>query len=122
MAWIFDILASILAASLCGMGVGGGGLLVIWLTLVRGYDQHAAQSLNLLFFLAAAAFSMVVHIRNRSLDLRVTTQMALPAMLGTVVGSLIAMQLSGALLRRIFGTLLVVSGLRSLCTRKEKTE
>ncbi len=122
MELIFDIIASIAAASLCGMGVGGGGLLVIWLTLVRHYEQHMSQSLNLLFFIAAAAASMVVHLRNRSLDWRVTLKLALPAMLGTAVGSMIAMELSSALLRRSFGGLLVLSGIKTLLGRRREEE
>ena len=119
MELIFDIIASITAASLCGMGVGGGGLLVIWLTLVRGLEQHMSQSLNLLFFIAAAASSMVIHLQNRSLDLRVTCKLALPALIGTMAGSIIAMNLSAPLLRRIFGGLLVLSGIRTMRKREE---
>ena len=36
---IIDIIASAAVAVLAGMGVGGGGLLVIYLTLLKGMDQ-----------------------------------------------------------------------------------
>lgn len=120
MKLIFDLAAAFVAATLCGMGVGGGGLLVVWLTLVRGMEQHEAQALNLLFFLVAASASMAMHIRNRSLDLRVTLRLTLPALFGTAVGSMIAAELSPLLLRRIFGGLLILGGVRAL--RKGRSE
>ena len=48
-----DILAAAVAALLTGMGMGSGGVLVIYLTLWAEIEQYTAQGLNLLFFLAA---------------------------------------------------------------------
>ena len=51
---VIDILAGILIGTLTGMGIGGGGLLVIYLTAVRGMQQLSAKACNLLFFIFAA--------------------------------------------------------------------
>ena len=56
MLWI-DILATLLVATLSGMGLGSGGLMVIYLTLIRHVSQLPAQGFNLLFFLFASASS-----------------------------------------------------------------
>ena len=39
---------------LAGIGVGGGSLLVLWLTLVLGMEHPQARLINLLFFLPSA--------------------------------------------------------------------
>ena len=39
---------------LAGLGIGGGSLLILWLTVVLGTDPQTARSINLLFFLPAA--------------------------------------------------------------------
>ena len=44
-----NILIAVLIAALSGMGVGGGGLLVIWLVLTAGMPAPTAQGINLLF-------------------------------------------------------------------------
>ena len=49
--WMIDIFAGFFAAMLSAMGVGGGGLLVIYLTEILGMEQRCAQGINLLFFL-----------------------------------------------------------------------
>ena len=39
---------------LAGIGVGGGSLLILWLTLVLGMPQPQARILNLMFFVPSA--------------------------------------------------------------------
>lgn len=43
--------AAFLTALLAGMGVGSGGLFVVFLTVFLDYPQLAAQGLNLYFFI-----------------------------------------------------------------------
>ena len=47
---ILQFLIGILIASLAGMGVGGGGLLVIWLIFIANMSAPTAQGINLVFF------------------------------------------------------------------------
>ena len=46
-----DVIASFIIALLSGMGIGSGGLFVIYLTFMTNADQLSAQGANLLFFL-----------------------------------------------------------------------
>ena len=64
MMWI-DIVFTFLFAALAGMGIGSGGLLVLYLTLIRDTPQLSAQGFNLLFFLFASGASMVIHLSRR---------------------------------------------------------
>ena len=50
---ILNMIVGFLVALLMGMGVGGGGLFVIFLTLCLNYGQINAQGTNLLFFIIA---------------------------------------------------------------------
>lgn len=45
------ILVGIVLGFLSGLGVGGGSLLILWLTAVLSMEQRTAQGVNLLFFL-----------------------------------------------------------------------
>ena len=72
---------SVLAGAVCGvlsaLGVGGGSLLMVWLTAAAGLEQKTAQAVNLLFFLPTAAAGLFFHIRGRL----VLWRAAVPAML-----------------------------------------
>lgn len=54
MAWLLPLLAGGVTGVLSAFGIGGGSLLLIYLTSFAALDQHQAQGINLLYFLPAA--------------------------------------------------------------------
>ena len=109
-----DLLASALAAALSGLGVGSGGLLVIYLTLVAGIDQHTAQGINLLFFLFSGGAALSVHVSRRRLYPALILLLTLFGIGGSFLGSALSRALPPTLLRRLFGGMLVFSGMLTL--------
>ena len=61
------ILAGLVCGVLSGFGIGGGSLLMVWMTAVLSMDQKAAQGVNLLYFLPCAACALIFHIKNRQI-------------------------------------------------------
>ena len=51
------IAVSTVLGFLSGLGVGGGSLLMLWLTGPLGWPQAQARALNLLFFLPGASLA-----------------------------------------------------------------
>ena len=109
-----NIFVGFLCAALAGLGIGGGGLLVLWLVLVCGLEQHASQAVNLLFFLFSAGASMLVHLLRRRLDFRLIAFLLALAIPGALLGTAIGVRLDGDLLRRCYGAFLTVTALLSL--------
>ena len=73
-AWVIALLAGGATGILSAFGIGGGSLLLIYLTSFAALDQHQAQGINLLYFLPAAAaalqqevthYAMVPEMRRR---------------------------------------------------------
>ena len=111
---ILDVIASLLAAALSGLGVGSGGLLVIYLTLVAGIDQYTAQGINLLFFLFSGGAALAVHSGQRKLYPGAIFWMTAFGILGSFLGAAWAQTLPPILLRRLFGGMLTFSGTLTL--------
>lgn len=107
------VLVSLVIALLSGMGVGSGGLLVIYLSLVENAPQLTAQGVNLLFFLFASSSSLLVHILKRKIYIGAVAVMSLFGIFGSIFGSLAAANLPSDLLRKLFGAMLVISGIIS---------
>lgn len=107
---VFDFIAALVTAALAGLGVGGGGLLVLWLTFVTGTEQLAAQGINILFYICASGASLPVHIKKRKLSLAVLLTLALTGAAGAVGGCIVADLIEGGLLRRLFGGMLAAAG------------
>ena len=108
------VIVGSLLGFLTGMGVGGGSLLILWLTLVLTLDQPAARGINLLFFLPASAICCVFRLRQGKLKLRECLPAIVSGCIAAVLGSLAAASMNTELLRKPFGILLLITGLREL--------
>ena len=108
---VVDMIVTLVVAALSGMGIGSGGLMVLYLTLLRDSAQLEAQGLNLLFFLFAAASSMVVHLSRRHIRLGAVLLMIAGGLPAAYLGTRLAVALPEVWVRRIFGVFLVVVGL-----------
>ena len=117
---ILTAAAAFLIAALSGMGVGSGGLFVAYLTLVCGVSQLRAQGLNLAFFLFASSASMLVHLTRRNISLSRVALVSLAGILAAIPGSYAAMLLPESLVRKLFGAMLLLSGLLGLFRKSTK--
>lgn len=113
MEWI-HIPAAFIISVLSGMGVGGGGLFVIYLAFMTDMPQLMAQGTNLLFFLFSAGAAILVHLQKRVILWRAVAILVLFGVAGVLLGTRLSAHMDEALLRKIFGTLLVISGILSL--------
>jgi len=113
---------AIILGFLAGLGVGGGSLLMLWLTMVVGLEYADARTINLLFFLPSALIATLFHRKQGSVKFK----KILPAILwGCVAAALftfVGRQVNTDLLKKCFGGLLLVTGLRELFYRPRKAK
>ena len=119
---IVTVLIVFVIAVLSGMGVGGGGLFVIYLSLFTSTPQLLAQGINLLFFLFCAGASLTVHLHKRKIYFLAVAVMAGAGILGSLLGSAAAEHIDESILRKIFGTMLVIGGILTLRGKKQERE
>lgn len=112
--WLWSSLAGLLCGILSGLGVGGGTLLMIWLTVFAGWEQQAAQGLNLLYFLPTASAALLLHSKHALINWRCTLWAAGAGVLIAGASSWLATQLDTALLRKCFGLFLLFVGITEL--------
>ena len=112
--WLIAALAGAATGVLSGFGVGGGSLLLIYMTSFAGVPQTLAQGVNLLYFLPAAATALPAHLKNGYVEKKAL----LPAIAAGLVCSALAAWAATALdvevLRKCFGGFLILIGLREL--------
>lgn len=110
----WDSIVGFFAGALGAMGVGGGGILLLYLTAFGGKEQLAAQGINLLFFIPIALTAVLVHIKSSFIKWKtalVSTAFGIP---GVLLGFYIAGSIDESLLRTAFAVFLLVLGLREL--------
>ena len=112
--------AGILLGFLSGLGIGGGSLLILWLTLVLGTGMDVARGINLMFFIPSAIISSLFRCRQGQLSLKTALPALLAGILGAILLSILSSGMDTAILRKPFGILLLVTGIRELCYRPRK--
>lgn len=110
---MIDFLVSCGVALLSGLGVGSGGLLVVFLTEYRAVGQLFAQGVNLIFFIFSSGASTAVNLRARNICYGAVTVMSVGGTVGSIVGALVASMLNPDLLRIGFGAMLLIGGIPS---------
>ena len=102
---------------LSGLGIGGGSLLILWLTMVLGLAQQTARGINLLFFLPSAMIACYLRWKQGAVTLRKVLPAILTGCAAAAVFSLISTRMDLDILKKLFGVLLLATGIRELCYR-----
>lgn len=113
---VLFVIIGIAGGVMGGMGMGGGTLLIPLLTLLGGVEQHLAQSINLCAFLPMSVAALIVHIRNKLVDVRHILIVAIPAAAASVGASLLSRLVNAKSLSLYFGIFLGVVGVYQLVT------
>ncbi len=113
---------AIILGFLAGLGVGGGSLLIVWLTTIVGMEYPQARVINLIFFLPTALIASLFHQKQETLKIK----KILPAIaIGCVCAALfsfIGNNINTEALQKCFGGLLLLTGLRELFYRPRKAK
>lgn len=117
--WLLPLAVGAATGVLSGFGVGGGTLLLVYMTAFAGVDQRLAQGINLLYFLPAGLMALPAHRKNGYLE----KEALLPAIGAGLVcaagAAWAATAMEVELLRKLFGGFLLVVGCRELFGREE---
>lgn len=115
-----SILIGIGLGLLTGLGTGGGSLLILWLTMALHMDPIQARAINLMFFLPCALIATVLRLKKGTVPFR---KLLLPALAGcaaAAVFSILSKRMDTAQLEKLFGVLLIYTGIRELRYRPKK--
>lgn len=116
----FAALVGAVLGFLAGLGVGGGSLLMLWLTVILGTEYTTARTINLLFFIPTALISCFFRRKQGALDLKKVLPAILCGTASAALFSLLSPQFDLTVLKKGFGLLLVITGLRELFYRPRK--
>ena len=121
MSWLIALAAGTVTGILSAFGIGGGSLLLIYLTAFAGMSQHQAQGINLLYFLPAAAAALPAHKKNGLLDRKTILPAILAGLAAAAATAFLSNSLDTRLLKKLFGVFLLYIGLRELFRRDKKS-
>lgn len=110
---------AVLLGFLAGLGVGGGSLLMLWLTVVIGMEYADARTINLLFFLPTALISTCFRWKQGSVRLKKILPAIICGCIAAGVFAVVGKYMQTELIKKCFGGLLIFTGLREIFYRPQ---
>lgn len=90
------------------MGMGGGTILILLLSIFLDLDQHVAQATNLVFFIPTAIGAIIIGIKNKNVQWKLAIPIIIAGVIGATISSNISTHMNVRLLRKLFGVFLLV--------------
>ncbi len=105
---MIEFVASIIAGIVSGLGMGGGTILILILTIFLKMEQHMAQAINLIFFIPTAIIAIYVNKKQKLLEIKTGILIGFIGSIGAVIGAIISNKLNSNYLKKFFGFFLVI--------------
>jgi uncharacterized membrane protein YfcA len=118
-----DILAYLVLGLVAGIlsgivGIGGGVIIVPALVFIFGLTQHQAQGTTLALLVPPIGLLAAwTYYTNGYVNLKIAGFVCLGFFLGGLLGGKIAVGLSNAVLEKIFGTVILLIGIKMILGR-----
>jgi uncharacterized protein len=115
MTWrdVILIVGGFFAGFLSGtIGIGGGALFVPTMTVGAGVSQAVAQGTSLVAIVPTALVSTITHFRQGNVLRDAALWMGGGGVVGAVIGALIAVEVPGPILARVWGAFLLFTAYR----------
>lgn len=120
------VLVGLISGVIGGMGMGGGTLLIPLLTIFLSFPQKSAQGINLLVFIPMSLFALIIHMKNKLVDFKVGIPIVCSGIIFSIMGSLLASNISNEFLQKVFAVFLlgvgVNQGIQTLIKLKTKNK
>lgn len=118
---ITALLAGLFSGIIGGMGMGGGAVLIIYLSLFTDTPQIKSQGINLLFFIPIGLIALIIYALKKQIKWKTVLPLAAFGFIGTFLGIMSTKFISNDLLSKIFGGFLILMALKEFFTKDSKT-
>lgn len=115
---IVTLIVALLTGLFASLGLGGGMILIIYLTLFNSTNQLEAQGINLLFFIPIAVLSIIVHTKNKLIDWKFCIPSIICGVLFAIIGTFLANIFGSSILTKMFAVFIFIIGLKELFSKE----
>ena len=117
MSFMAASIVGFLSDILASMGLGGGFVLVVYFALFTDFAQKGAQGINLLFFIPITVIAVIIHIKNKLIDVKTALVCSLLGIPAVAAGFYLAQNIDNSWLRKGFAVFIIISGLKDLFSK-----
>lgn len=111
---MLGVIFGVIAGTVTGLGMGGGTILILLLSLFMGLEQHIAQATNLVFFIPTSAAAIITNLKQKNVDLKLAFTISIYGILGAIIGAIISQNIDSNLLRKYFAIFIFIIALHEV--------
>lgn len=119
---MINFLAGLFSGLIGSMGMGGGAVLMIYLSVFSDTAQTKSGGINLIFFIPIAIFSVVIYLFKKQIKIKPVLLTVSTGVVGAVLGVLAAQKIGDNFLSKIFGGFLLVLGITELLSKNRQNK
>ena len=105
---MYELIIGFISGIVSGMGMGGGTILILLLSIFMNLDQHQAQAINLVFFIPTAISAIIIGIKNKNIQWKLAIPIVIAGIIGATISAKISTKMDVGLLRKLFGIFLLI--------------
>lgn len=105
---MLEIIFGLIAGIVTGLGMGGGTILILLLSLFMDMEQHVAQATNLVFFIPTSLAAIIINLKQKNVDLKVAMLISFFGMIGAIIGAVISENITSEKLRKYFAIFILL--------------
>ena len=102
-----EIVFGIISGIVTSLGMGGGAILILLLSLFTKLDQHLIQGSNLIFFIPTSITAIIFNIKNKTINYKVSIKIIICGVVGALIGSYTSFIIDENILKKCFGIFLI---------------
>ena len=105
---MLEIIFGFIAGNITGLGMGGGTILIILLSVFLNLEQHIAQATNIIFFIPTSIASIITNTKQKKIDYKLARSISIFGVLGTIIGATISKNINSNLLKKLFAIFILI--------------
>lgn len=122
MRFIVSVIAGLVTGMISAWGIGGGSMLVVYMTVFAGVTQQAAQGINLMYFLPTSLSALYSHTKNKLVETKLACYAIIAGVLTAVATSFVATGIDTSVMRKIFGVFIILIGLSEVFRKRGRKD
>lgn len=111
---IYSLIFSFLAGIIGSMGLGGGSILIIYLSAILFMEQTKAQGINVLFFIPCALYAVFYYAKEKLIIKEAVLPLLCSSLIGVFIGLKVITLFDTAVLTKLFGGFLIILALKEI--------
>ena len=105
---MIEFFFGVIAGIITGLGMGGGTILILLLSVFNNMNQHIAQATNLFFFIPTSIAAIIVNIKEKNVDKKIVLSIFIWGIIGAIIGANISKNMNSINLKKCFAIFIII--------------